>query len=174
MAAITGRGINQEDLLSLLLLIRTNFVGVTAKLAAEGIDGVSYNFTYPANLANPGIFHQGAVINYLQTVTTQFNGFLEFLDNDGGIADEDYVSLWGMTDYLDNLASGSLTQAGMYDGALVKLIGLYVTNFNGTLTKLDADASVTGTNYNSLWAIPARLVDTTGCQHKPGTGSTIG
>lgn len=174
MAAITGRGINQNDLLSLLRLIQTNCAGVIAKLGLEGIDVSLHGFSFPANLATPGVFHQGAVLQYLDSVISSFNQILDYLDNDGNVSDENYVSLWGIGDYTNNSALGSLTNTGIYDGALVKLISRYITNYNGMLTKLDADGGVTGTNYLSLWGISPLLVDTTGCQDKPGTGSTIG
>lgn len=173
MPPITGRGINQADLISLLRLIRTNFIAVTAKLDADaGVTDTTYgsiwNFAFPVSIGTVGILHQGAVLDYLKTVRTAWNGVLAKLDLDGGVADTDYNSTKSMASLIDNLTLGSLLQAGVYEGSLVKWLSTFVTNFNSALTKLDADASVTDTNFNSLWAISATLVDATGCVNKPG------
>lgn len=179
MPALTGRGINQADLISFLNLIRTNFVAVTAKLDADG--GVAdtdyaslWNFTVPVGIGSVGIRSQGAVLDYLKTVRTAFNGVLTKLDADATVNDTNYSSLRSITTYIDESANGSLGQAGVYEGALVKWLSRYLTNFNAVLTKLDADSGVTGTNYNSLWAMAATLIDSTGCMDRPGTGSTVG
>lgn len=170
---ITGRGINQTDLISFLNLIRTNFVAVTAKLDLDG--GVSdtnfaalENFTVPAGIGPVGIFGQGAVLDYLKTVRTNFNALLVKLDADGTVNDTNFNSLWAMSALIDSLTLGSLTQAGVYEGALVKWLATYTTNWNAVLTKLDADSGVSGTDFNSLWSISTRLVDATGCVSKPG------
>lgn len=172
MAAITGRGINQADLISLLNLIRTNFVGVTAKLDLDG--GVSdtdfaalENFTVPVGIGAVGIFNQGAVLDYLKTIRTKYNALLTKLDSDGTVNSTDYNSAGSMTDLVD-VAAGSLLQAGVYEGALVKWLDTYIGKWNATLTKLDGDSGVSGTNFNSLWAIATTLVDSTGCVNKPG------
>lgn len=170
---ITGRGINQADLISLLNLIRTNFVAVTAKLDLDG--GVSdtdfaslENFTVPVGIGAVGIFSQGAVLDYLKTVRTKFNATLTKLDADGTVNNTNYNSLHAMAAVIDDLTTGSLLQAGVYEGALVKWLSNYITSWNAALTKLDADSGVSGTNFNSLWAISAALVDSTGCVTKPG------
>lgn len=169
---IRGTGINQADLISLLALIRTNFVAVTAKLDLDG--GVadtdyasSNNFSAASGVDATGIFHQGSVLDYLKTVRTKFNAVLTKLDADATVNDTDYSSGKAMTDIIDNLANGSLTQNGQYEGALVKWFSTYIAKWNATLTKLDSDSGVTGTNFNSLWAISAALVDDTGCVTKP-------
>lgn len=173
MPPITGQGINQADLLSLLRLIRTNFIGVTTKLDADaGVTDTTYgslwNFAFPVAIGTVGILHQGSVMDYLKTVRTAWNGVLTKLDSDGGVADTNYNSLYAIASLIDNLTLGSLLQAGVYEGSLVKWLSTYITNFNAALTKLDGDGTVTDTNYNSLWAISAALVDATGCVNKPG------
>jgi len=171
MPAITGRGINQADLISLLRLIRTNFVGVTAKLDADGtVTDTDYgsleNFTVPAGIGTVGIFSQGAVLDYLKTVRTKFNAMMVKLDAD--CTQTDFDATYSIASLIDNLELGSLTQAGVYEGALVKWLNTYVTNWNLMLTHLDGDGSVADTNYNSTWAISAALVDSTGTVNKPG------
>lgn len=170
MAALTGRGINQADLISLLTKIRTNFVAVTAKLDLDAqVADTNYaallNFTVPVGIGTVGIFSQGAVLDYLKTVRTKYNAMLTKLDADGTVTDTNYSALGIMSDLIDNLALGSLTQAGVYEGALVKWLSTYITKWNTTLTKMDADEG--DTNYNALWAISAALVDATGCVNKP-------
>jgi hypothetical protein len=169
---IRGTGINQADLISLLTLIRTNFLGVTAKLDLDaGVADTNYaaleNFSAASGIDATGIFHQGSVLDYLKTVRTSFNALLTKLDADGTVNDTDYNSGKAMTDLIDNLANGSLTQAGKYEGALVKWLDTYIGKWNATLTKLDSDSGVSGTNFNSLWSISTTLVDATGCVNKP-------
>lgn len=169
---IRGTGINQADLISLLTLIRTNFLGLTAKLDLDGgVADTDYasanNFAAAAGIDTTGIFHQGSVLDYLKTVRTKYNAVLTKLDADGTVNSTDYNSAGAMTDLIDNLANGSLTQAGKYEGSLVKWLDTYIGKWNATLTKLDGDSGVSGTNFNSLWAISAALVDATGCVSKP-------
>lgn len=169
---ITGRGINQADLISLLTLIRTNFVGVTAKLDLDGgvtdTDFASVeNYTLPTSIGPVGIFSQGSVLDYLKTVRTKYNALLVKLDADGTVTDTDYSSIGIMAAVIDSASLGSLQQAGVYEGALVKWLDTYIGKWNATLTKLDTDGAVSGTNFNSLWAIPATRVDATGCVNKP-------
>lgn len=169
---ITGRGINQADLISLLTLIRTNFLGVTAKLDLDGgVADTNYaaleNFSAASGVDATGIFHQGVVLDYLKTVRTSYNALLVKLDADGQVNSTDYSSTGIMSALIDNLDLGSLTQNGQYEGALVKWFDTYIGKWNATLTKLDGDSGVSGTNFNSLWAISAALVDATGCVSKP-------
>lgn len=169
---IRGTGINQSDLISLLTLIRTNFLGLTAKLDLDGgVADTNYaaleNFSAATGVDATGILHQGVVMDYLKTVRTKWNALLTKLDADTQVTDTNYNSLGSVADLIDNLALGSLTQAGKYEGALVKWLSTYITNWNATLTKLDTDAGVSGTNFNSLWTISAGLVDATGCVNKP-------
>lgn len=172
MPAITGRGINQADLISLLNLIRTNFVAVTAKLDLDGgVADTNYaaleNFSVPVGIGSVGIFSQGAILDYFKTIRTKFNALLVKLDADGTVNSTDYNATYSIAQLVDSLALGSLTQAGVYEGALVKWLDNFVTKWNLALTHLDSDSGVSGTNYNSLWKISAALVDATGCVNKP-------
>jgi len=64
------------------------------------------------------------------------------------VADTDYNE-----DYALTFSSYSLVGSGVDQGDLYDLFNAYITNFNATLTKLDADSGVTDTTYNSLWAL---------------------
>lgn len=171
---ITGRGYNIADLISLLTLIRTNFVGVTAKLDADsGVTDTTYgslwNFALPsaAQLQLLGIRDQGVLLDYLKTIRTAYAGVLAKLDLDGGVADTNYASLNGVAAVIDTGSNASdLNQNGLYEGATVKWLGNFIAKWNATLVKLDADGTVNDTTYNSLWSIATRLVDTTGCTLK--------
>ena len=170
MPPITGRGINQADLLSLLTLIRTNFVAFTAALDADdGVSDTNYaatlDFTVPTTISSPGIRDQGSVLNYLKTVRTKYMALLAKMDLDGTLTDTNYAATNPMADVIDNLALGSLTQAGVYEGALTKWLSDYITAWNATLAKLDADLGDT-TLATSL-GIATTLVDATGCVTKP-------
>ena len=169
---ITGRGYNIADMISLLTLIRTNFVAVTAKLDADGTVtdtdyGSLWNFALPdaAQLQLLGIRDQGVLLDYLKTIRTSWAGLLAKLDLDA--TDTNYASLYGITAVVDAGSNISdLNQAGVYEGAIVKWLSNFITNFNAVLVKLDADGGVGDTNYNALWAIATRLVDATGCKLK--------
>lgn len=172
MPRMRGTGINQADLISFLNLIRTNFVAVTAKLDLDGgVSDTNYasleNFTVPVGIGAVGIFNQGAVLDYLKTVRTKMNALLVKLDADGTVNSTDYNATYSIASLIDNLALGSLTQAGVYEGALVKWFDNYITKWNLALAHLDADSGVTDTNYAALWAISTTLVDATGCVNKP-------
>lgn len=169
---IRGTGINQADLISLLTLIRTNFAGVTAKLDLDsGVADTNYasleNFSAADGVNATGIRHQGVVLDYLKSVRTSFNALLTKLDADGQVNSTDYNATYAVASLIDNLALGSLLQNGVYDGSLVKWLSTYITNWNLALAHLDVDSGVTGTNFASLWAISAGLVDATGCVNKP-------
>jgi hypothetical protein len=170
MPPITGRGINQADLLYLLTLIRTNFVALTAALDADdGVTLTNYasalDFTVPTTISSPGIRDQGSVLDYLKTVRTKYMALLAKLDVDTLITDTNYAATNPMADIIDNLALGSLTQAGVYEGALTRWLSDYITDWNATLAKIDAD--LTDTTYATDYALSTTLVDATGCVTKP-------
>lgn len=56
---------------------------------------------------------------------------------------------------------GLLYGRGVMQSDLSTLVSLLTTNFNGILAKLDADGTVTDTNYGSLWNV-TDTVDETG------------
>lgn len=175
MPPITGRGINQADLLSLLKLIQIQYLALANHLEGQSIDGIAnYVFTYPSNLKSPGIFTQGAVLDYLKTVHDAFENFLIILDGDGNLSFELYFESYFPETRIGDLTRSSLTQAGIYEGSLVKMLGDYIAGWNGMCVELDLDPIIAGTGNRSTYGISPNLVDTTGCVHKPGTGSTVG
>ena len=96
-------------------------------------------------------WHQGDLVDLLASIVTKFNATLTKLDADGTVADTNYNSLWALS-----LGSNIQTvdpKCIRDQGALVTFLDLIVTNFNGVLTKLDADGGVSGTNFSSLWAL---------------------
>lgn len=111
----------------------------------------TYNLTALASQGN-GITATGMwqkdLVACLTEIEANFNGILTHLDADSGVTDTDYNSTYAVD--LDDTVVGSL---GMSQNAIVSFLDSFVTNFNATLTKLDNDGGVTGTNYNSLWAI---------------------
>ncbi|TXH51257.1 MAG: hypothetical protein E6Q97_18820 [Desulfurellales bacterium] len=56
---------------------------------------------------------------------------------------------------------GLIYGTGIHQVDLGALVSLLVTNYNGVLAKLDADGTVTDTNYASLWNV-SDTVDSTG------------
>lgn len=71
------------------------------------------------------------------------------------VTDTNYNSTLAITDNVNNIAADPIKNNGVFQGAVVTLLGTIRTKFNALLTKLDADAGVTDTNYNSLWALAA-------------------
>jgi len=51
---------------------------------------------------------------------------------------------------------------GIYQKDLKTLLDLIITNFNGALAKLDADAGVTDTNYADTWDVADTVIEA-GC-----------
>lgn len=170
MGVITGRGFDKADVIALLTLIRTNFLGVTAKLDADsGVSSTNYGSTQNFGLPDVnqltlfGWRDEGVLLNYLKTIRAGYAGVLAKLDVDAGVADTNYAALNGIADVIDLVGLSGLSQAGVFEGSLVKWLANYITAWNATLTKLDSDGTVNDTNFNSLWSIPTTKVDTTGC-----------
>lgn len=175
IGTIGGKGIYAGDVLSLLTLIRTNFLAVTAKLDADsGVSGTNFGSIWNFALPDPNLFaaaggyrDQGVLLDYMKTIRTSYVGLLAKLDLDGGVADTDFAALETIASSIDtgtNLAD--LNQAGVNQGAVAKWFDTFVTKWNALLTKLDADGTVNDTNFNSLWSISAALVSS-------GTGNLL-
>ncbi|MBI4396363.1 MAG: hypothetical protein HY548_04655 [Elusimicrobia bacterium] len=169
MGKIYGTGMNQGDLVTLLVLIKTNINGILAKLDSDGsvtdTDYVSsYEVTVPAGIQTSGakaIKDQGVVLTYLQSVITKFNSALAHLDADAGVnIDNDYESSCSITDSIDS-TSGTLKNSGVYQGAIVNLLNAIITKVNAFNAKLDGDNGITDTNYAALWDI-SDTVDSAG------------
>jgi hypothetical protein len=67
------------------------------------------------------------------------------------VSDTNYASLWNVT-ALASQGHG-LSARGMWQKDLVAELTEFETNLNAVLTKLDADAGVTDTDYNSTYAV---------------------
>lgn len=169
IAIVGGKGLYTADVLSLITLIRTNFVAVTAKLDADsGVTGTNFGSLWNFGLPDPNLFtvaggyrDQGVLLDYMKTIRTAYVGLLAKLDLDGGVADTDYAALETIVSSIDtgtNLAD--LNQAGVNQGAIAKWFDNFVTKWNALMVKLDADGTVNDTNYNALWALSTNLVGT--------------
>ena len=94
---------------------------------------------------------QSLLVDLLALIRTNWNGILAKLDADGGITDTDYAAKHTLT-----LPSGIQTtgvKAILHQGEVVLLLDDFITEYNATLTKLDADTGITDTNYSSTLAI---------------------
>ena len=139
--AVDNTGASQGAIIAVVTLIIAGMAALNAKLDAEGgVNGTGYatgyNLTSLAsrNKANGRGIHQGDLYAALLEMETNFNAALAVLDLDSGVADTTYNAL-GAVD-LNDVASG--TGLGFED--IVNFLDSFITNFNATLTKLDADA----------------------------------
>lgn len=109
---------------------------------------------YNASAKGTGL-GQKTLVKFLDDVIANFNATLTKLDADGGVTDTDYNSTLAITDNVNNIAADPIKNTGVFQGAVVTLLGTIRTKFNALLTKLDADGGVTDTDYSSLWALAA-------------------
>jgi len=70
--------------------------------------------------------------------------------------------------------SENLRKQGFYQKGLFDIINSLVTNFNGVLTKLDADGTVNDTNYNALLAISTPTIGSTFWKNVQPNGMILG
>jgi len=165
MGKLYGAGINQADLVDLLVTLKTKTAGLLAKLDLDATltdaDFASLHaLTIPASIQTTGakgIRDQGALLAFLQTYLTNWAALLAKIDADLG--DTDYVTDHGVADTIENPGTGTLHSAGVYQGAVVNLLNKIVTKFNALLAALDADDGVADTNYVALWAITDTVVE---------------
>jgi len=99
--------------------------------------------------------NQNSLVRFLDEYVLDFNLALTKLDADAGVTDTDYNSTLAIVDNVNNLPADPIKNNGMFQGAMVTLLGLARTRFNLLLAKLDLDAGVTDTNYNALFNLPA-------------------
>jgi len=165
---LSGRGLNQDELCDLLVLLRTNALALTAALDADdGVGSTNYTATFtfalPARFDKGFIWHQGKLMEVLQNFTTKWNAMLAIADLDATLTDTDYASTCGIADYINDRATGDLLNAGYYEGALVKWLDTALTKFNAALAKFDADLG--DTDYVGDHGITASTyVDATGAR----------
>jgi hypothetical protein len=111
------------------------------------------------NIEGAGI-HQGDLVTLLTLMATKFNTLLTQLDADT-LGDSNYSSTLAIT-----FPSTRIQQNGIRcDGDVLDYLITWRTAFNSLLTKLDADGTVTDTNYSSLWAISTTAYPTSGLQY---------
>lgn len=167
MAKLLANGINQSDLVDLINSIKTKWNAVLLKLdndATLDVDTyVSANaLSIPSGIQIAGvkaIRDQGAIVTFLNNAITQFNAVLVKLDADdlGGM-DNNYVSTLGLTDVVGNSKVDGITNAGIYQGSVIKVLNDWITNYNLLLVKLDADPLTAG-DYVATNAITDTIVE---------------
>lgn len=172
MGTIFAQGVKQGDLVDLLVLIKTNWNAILTKLDADtGVADTDYNalqaLTMPAGISTTetkGIRDQGQIVTFLDNFITKFNAVLAKLDLDGTVTDTNFASLLALTDVV-GAEKDAIHNAGMDQGAMVKMLDLIIAGIAALTAKLDLDGTVNGTNYASLWNV-ADTVNSTG-------GSTV-
>lgn len=164
MGKIYGAGINQGDLVDMLVKFKTNFNAILAKLDLDaGVADTNYtslqSITFPSTIKTSGakaIRDQGETLTFLGSLITKFNAVLTKLDADAQVNDTNYNALWAIT---NTVGTKHLRKGGRDQGSLVFLLNNILTNINGLNAKLDLDAGVSGTNYGSLWNITDTVVE---------------
>lgn len=152
----SGRGFNQYELYDVFNLLRTNLLGVLAKLDLDaGVTDTDYEstltFDWQRTFSRVAIRDQSDWLSAMDKLATAYNGMLTKLDSDDGVTDTDYSSAGAIADYTNVRSSADLLNAGMRDGAVAKWLATYIGKFNATLVKMDAD--LTDTDYASLWTV---------------------
>lgn len=137
---IKNNGVFQGAVVTLLGTIKTKVNALNAKLDADGgVSGTNYASLWnlaalDSNQISQGGLNQPALYTRLALIVTNWDGILTKLDNDGGVADTNYKSL-------GSVALGATVKGtGISQGDLVSFLDSFITKFNTTLTKLDADA----------------------------------
>lgn len=174
---VSGIGINQEDLVDLLVLIHTNYAALLAKLDADTVVAAT-DYVATAGVAFPSyiqtigpkcIRNMGDVYGLIQNLIVGFNVVLGKVDADAGAGiDDDYASTLLLTNATGLQASdgvNALNSGSAHQGSMVQLLKNFITNFNLLLTKLDTDP-LTGSDYSALHAIPD-TVDAQACEIRP-------
>jgi hypothetical protein len=120
-----------------------------------GVNDTNYASTLNLTaLASQGVglsangVRQKDLVATLSEIETNFNAILAKLDADGGVNDADFAAIHAVD--LNDTVVGS---KGLGQGFIVSFLDSFITNFNGTLTKLDSDTGVTDIDYNSTLAI---------------------
>jgi hypothetical protein len=168
MADIFAQGIKQGDLVDLLVSIRTKWNTLLTKLDADNTVGdTDYNSTralsMPAGIQTghpKAIRDQGQIVTYLNDFITAFDAVLAKLDLDSGVSGTNYVSLLSITDIV-GAEIDPIKNAGLYDGAVVKLLDTIIAGIAALNAKLDLDGGVADTNYAALCNVTDN-VDSTG------------
>lgn len=138
--SIKNNGVFQGAVVTLLGTIRTKVNALNAKLDADGgVSGTDYASLWnlpalDANQISQGGLNQPALYTRLALIVTNWTAILTKLDNDGGVTDTNYAALGTVS------LGATVKGTGISQGDLVSFLDSFITKFNATLTKLDADA----------------------------------
>lgn len=168
MADIFAQGIKQGDLVDLLVSIKTKWNAILTKLDADGtVSDTDYNSTRALTMPDgiqtghpKAIRDQGQVVTFLNNFIVAFNAVLTKLDADGGVSGTNFNALLAITDIV-GAEIDPIKNAGLYDGAVVKLLDTIIAGIAALNAKLDLDGGVADTNYASLQNVTDN-VDSTG------------
>lgn len=137
---IKNNGVFQGAVVTLLGTIRTKVNSLNAKLDADGgVTDTNYASTWnlaalDANQISQGGLNQPALYTRLALIVTNWAGILTKLDNDTGVTDTNYNSLGAVS------LNATVKGTGIGQEDLVQFLDSFITKFNSTLTKLDADS----------------------------------
>lgn len=170
MGRLFGAGVNQADLVDLIVSIRAKITGIQAKLDLDsGVVDTNYQLGTTTALAAlstgiqttriRAIRNQGEISNTLDDIIGKWNATLTKLDNDGGVNATNYNALWAVTDVVGNSKQDAIFRSGIYQGAVVRLLNNLILSINGVVAKLDLDSQVNDTTYTALWAITDTVVE---------------
>lgn len=137
---IKNNGVFQGAVVTLLGTIRTQINALNAKLDGDGgVTDTNYAATWDlaaldANQISQGGLNQPALYTRLALIETNWDGILAKLDDDGGVTDTNYEALGAVS------LGATVKGTGISQGDIVSFLDSFITNFNATLTKLDADS----------------------------------
>lgn len=156
MPAITIRsnGLNQYDLVDLIVSIKTKFNALLAKLDADAtVNDTTYAslwaLTIPAGIQTTGakaILCQKDISDFMQDFVTKFAGVTAKLDADSGVSGTNFGSLWNPVDYI-GAERDAIRGRALHQGPLVNQLDYYIARLAGLNAKLDLDGGVADTNY---------------------------
>jgi len=101
-----------------------------------------------ANIEGQGI-NQDDLVTFLTLMNTNLTGLLAKLDDDTGVEDTDYESTYAITFPSTTISAGGIRS----QGDILTFLNSWVTNYNATLAKLDADTGVADEDYVTNAAI---------------------
>lgn len=144
-ASTKGTGLGQKTHVKFLKDLVANFNLMCTKLDSDaGVTDTDYRALWGMSdsidtLAGDQVKGNGAFMQGFSTIRVHFrtalNGVLAKLDADAGVTDTNYNALYNIPAVDDN----QLNARAANQGYLFNRIDLFKTNFNGLLTKLDAD-----------------------------------
>ena len=171
---IYGNGINQEDLVGLMITVDDAWEDLLEKLDADTqLTANNYestlDITWPSGVqtVNPyAIRDWGQVWDWFLALAKAYNDLLAKLDTDAlaGL-DNDYEATLAIGAAETGYASLGVQANAWYQGSLVYYTDLFITKFNLLLAKLDADP-LDASDYVSSLAL-TDTVDASGTEGNP-------